>query len=86
MTTIEKRQLKNDWSKQVEDLLQDIVDRHQPDDACKEAKADNPLFNTTCDYVDFRYEILQLEETLRLQRTMSERLIKIEVKRMQEQK
>lgn len=86
MTTIEKRQLKNDWSKQVEDLLKDMLDRHQPDDACIEAKADNPLFKTTCDYVDLRYEITQLKECLRLQRTMSERLIKIEVKRRQEQK
>ena len=79
-------QLKNDWSKQFEDLLEDMLDRHQPDEACMKAEGDNPLFRTTCDYVDLRYEINQLRDCLRLQRTMRERLINIEVKSMQEQK
>lgn len=63
------------FKRQISSLLSKILDKHQVSAECLNCIPDNPLFDTTCDYVDLRHDIFTLSETLRRMADYQEMLL-----------
>lgn len=71
----EKMLAKVQWCKQLSCVLDKILKMYEVEKECVDCKAGDPLFKTTCDYVDLRHEIYELKETLSNQAKYMEMII-----------
>ena len=63
------------WCRQLAFILKSKMDEYKISEACKNCTSDDPMFETSCEYVGFHYEIGKLVETLRNQANYCELLI-----------
>ena len=75
----EKRKLlrsaKIQWCRQLAFVLQSKLQETPVREECTNCHAGDPMFDTSCDYVNFRYEINELARTLSKQADYMELLI-----------
>lgn len=68
METNEKRKMlrnaKIQWSRQIAFILQSKLKEIPVREECENCHFGDPMFETSCDYVNFRYEISKLANTL----------------------
>lgn len=65
MTTIREREVKISWCRQIATILESTLKQHKLEEWCSKVQPEDEGFNTACDYVGLRHEVMVLTDTLK---------------------